>query len=186
MKNIQTLCFLFIVLGLLLTACTGKAVSTQTPTNIATPGGCATPESGATSTCKKDPTNPPSATSAPQQNTSPDDLARTDSQGAVDFEVKPLNLGNPASDLIFDVSMNTHSVDLSMNLASLATLTTDTGVTVQGTHWDGAKGGHHVEGKLSFPATYDGKPLLKGAKELTLTIKNVDAPIRIFNWQLTN
>jgi hypothetical protein len=28
------------------------------------------------------------------------------------------------------------------------------------------------------------KPLLDGAKELTLTIKNLDAPERVFRWDL--
>jgi hypothetical protein len=41
-----------------------------------------------------------------------------------------------------------------------------------------------VEGKLIFPATKDGKPILEGATKLTLTIVNVDAPTRIFEWEL--
>ena len=112
------------------------------------------------------------------------DLTRTDQQGAVIVEVTPLNLNNPAEQLEFDVAMNTHSVDLSMNLATLATLTTDTGVTVQATTWDAMPGGHHVSGKLIFPATQDGKSILDDASKLTLTIINVDAPSRIFEWQL--
>lgn len=112
------------------------------------------------------------------------DLTRTDQQGAVVVEVTPLNLDNPTEQLEFNVVLNTHSVDLSMNLATLATLTTDTGVTIQATTWDGIPGGHHVSGKLTFSATQDGKSILEGAKKLTLTITGVDAPSRVFEWTL--
>ncbi len=80
--------------------------------------------------------------------------------------------------------MNTHSVNLGMDLAALGTLTTDTGRAVRATVWDALKGGHHVSGRLSFPASVDGTPLLNGAKKLTLTLQNVDAPERTFTWDL--
>ena len=114
------------------------------------------------------------------------DLKRSDGQGMVTVEVTPLNLSNAADSvtLDFDVAMNTHSVDLSMDLAQLATLTTDAGVTVQATKWEATPGGHHVSGKLIFPATKDGKGVVEGASKLTLTIVNVDAPSRVFEWQL--
>jgi len=110
--------------------------------------------------------------------------ARTDNQGAVTLVVTPLNLGNPGATLDFDVAMNTHSVDLSMDLTTLATLTTDTGRAVQAIRWDAPQGGHHVEGELSFPAGVDGASLLQGAAKLTLTLRNVDAPERVFVWEL--
>lgn len=114
------------------------------------------------------------------------DLKRTDGQGMVTVEVTPLNLDKAADTvtLDFDVAMNTHSVDLSMDLAQLATLTTDTGVSVKAAKWEATPGGHHVSGKLIFPATQDGKGILEGATKLTLTIVNVDAPSRVFEWQL--
>ncbi|MBI4759721.1 MAG: hypothetical protein ACOYYF_15195 [Chloroflexota bacterium] len=124
-----------------------------------------------------------STTSAPSQAEA-DGLTRIDQQGAVIVEVTPLNLDAPSDQLEFDVVMNTHSVDLSMDLATLATLTTDTGVTVQATLWDAPRGGHHVAGKLLFPATNDGKSILEGATKLTLTIVGVDAPSRVFEWDL--
>jgi hypothetical protein len=112
------------------------------------------------------------------------ELTRLDEQGAVIFEVTPLNLGTPADTLEFDVAMNTHSVDLSMDLAPLSTLSTDTGVTVQASKWDAVPGGHHVEGTLIFPSAQAGKFILEGATKLTLTIVNVDAPSRLFEWEL--
>jgi hypothetical protein len=63
-------------------------------------------------------------------------------------------------------------------------LTTDTGRSVQATGWDAPRGGHHVEGKLSFPANVDGMPVLEGAAKLTLIVRAVDAPERAFVWEL--
>jgi hypothetical protein len=71
-----------------------------------------------------------------------------------------------------------------MDLATLATLTADTGVMIQATLWEAPLGGHHVEGKLIFPATKDGKSILEDASKLTLTIANLDAASRIFEWEL--
>ena len=121
---------------------------------------------------------------APVDNPANVDLTRTDEQGSVVIEVIPLNLDSATDTLEFDVSMNTHSVDLSMDLAQLATLTTDTGLTVQASKWDATPGGHHVPGKLLFPASQDGKRVLDGAGKLTLTIVNVDSPSRVFEWPL--
>ncbi len=112
------------------------------------------------------------------------DLARTDGQGAVEFAVTPLNLSAPGATLDFDVSMNTHSVDLGWDLAAQSTLATDTGLKVPALSWP-VGSGHHYDGTLSFPATSaDGKALLAGAKTLTLTIRDTDVPERVFTWDL--
>ena len=140
----------------------------------------------------------PSQTSTDQANSQPasvstrsassqadaSDSTRSDQQGAVTVNVTPLNLADPSDQLEFDITLETHSVDLSMDLATLATLTTDTGITLQATKWDAPRGGHHVSGKLIFPATKDGKSILEGASKLTLTITNVDAASRTFEWKL--
>ena len=109
---------------------------------------------------------------------------RMDDQGAIIFEVTPLNLDQTGESLEFNIVLTTHSIDLSMDLAATATLTTDTAVSINSTLWDAPRGGHHVEGKLIFPATQDGKSILEGARKLTLIIINVDAPTRIFEWEL--
>lgn len=124
------------------------------------------------------PASASSGNSAPQFDSS----SRTDGQGAIIFEITPLNLNSPADTLEFDIVLTTHSIDLSMDLAATATLTTDTGVTVQATRWDAPRGGHHVSGKLIFPATKGDQSILDGATKLTLTILNVDAPSRVFEW----
>ena len=126
----------------------------------------------------------PDSVSTNSSSPSNDSAMRIDQQGAIIFEITPLNLDAPTDTFEFDVVMTTHSIDLIMDLATLATLTTDTGVSVESSLWDAPLGGHHVEGKLIFPTTKDGKPILEGATKLTLTIINVDAPTRIFEWEL--
>lgn len=126
----------------------------------------------------------PASVSTEASSSSSESAIRSDQQGAITVEVTSLNLDSATDTLDFDVVMDTHSVDLSMDLASLATLTTDTGITVQATLWDAPLGGHHVAGKLIFPATQDGKSILEGAATLTLTLVNVDVPSRSFEWDL--
>ena len=157
---------ILIILTLLLSACAPKQASTEQTAPVAAPV-----------------SNDMNTSSAPAERDTGGSV-RTDEQGAVTFEVTPLNLDSATDTLEFDVSMNTHSVDLSMDLAQLATLTTDAGVSLQAGKWDATPGGHHVEGKLIFPATQDGKSVLDGAGKLTLTIVNVDAPTRVFEWPL--
>ncbi len=131
------------------------------------------------------PTQPPSDPASTESNSPEFDSAtRMDDQGAIIFEVTPLNLDQTAEALEFNVVLTTHSIDLSMDLAATAMLATDTGISVNSTLWDAPRGGHHVEGKLFFPVTVDGKSILDGATKLTLTIINVDAPTRTFEWGL--
>lgn len=107
-----------------------------------------------------------------------------DEQGAVTVAVTPRNFDPSATTLDFEVAMNTHSVDLSMDLSQLATLTTDTGLQVSASGWDAPQGGHHVSGVLSFLALAEDDRLLEGVTALTLTLINVDAPERTFTWRL--
>jgi hypothetical protein len=144
----------------------------------------ATPEQTNPQSTPSEQINTQSVPASPEPADPSEDLARSDAQGAVTVSVTPLNLNNPSEQLEFDISLETHSVDLSMDLATLSTLTTDTGLTVQATTWDAPRGGHHVQGKLIFPAIQDGKSILEGTSKLTLTITNVDAPTRVFEWQL--
>ncbi len=116
---------------------------------------------------------------AVQSTVSADDTIRTNSGGAVTFEVEPLNLGSGGSTLDFDVAMNTHSVDLGFDLKSLSVLKTDTGAEIAPSAYQGGSG-HHVTGKLSFQANK-----LVGAKTLMLIIKNVAGVAeRTFTWNL--
>jgi hypothetical protein len=115
----------------------------------------------------------------------PDGEVQLDEQGYVEVAVTPLNLNAPDGTLNFSVGLNTHSVDLSMDLAAVATLEADNGLGVEAVTWNAPSGGHHVSGVLSFPILVDGEKLLEGASYLTLKIHDVDAPERIFTWRIT-
>ncbi len=148
---------------------------------------------GATTSANPAPTsaqpNQPTATAQLMSTSTPTgatetDLSRVDEQGAVVVKITPLNLTDPGETVDFEVDMNTHSVDLGMNLAELATLTTDTGQKIAAEKWEAPGGGHHVAGKLLFPASVNGKPLLQGVTELALSLRDVGVPERIFTWEL--
>jgi len=181
-----------LLLGVLLAACSSPAQPTPAAAAAPTEGVLptteppSTPNSGNSPTARPDPANPaapPTETGAPAVQ--PEQaLTLTDAQGSVTVEVTPLNLSDFGDTLDFEVAMNTHSVDLSMDLSALAVLQTDTGKSVQPLTWDGASGGHHVSGTLSFPAQADGAALLEGTTTLTLVLKDVDAPERVFTWEV--
>lgn len=175
----KRLSYLFIIAtGLVLAAC--SSASLPTPTQPAVEPTALLPTQPPATPTQVSPSQPalPAGGQAIQ-------LAElTDSQGAVTVIVKPLDLNSSPDTLSFEVSLDTHSIDLSMDLAALATLTTDTGMSVQAVGWDAPLGGHHVSGTLSFPASVESKPILEGASKLTLTIKDVDVPERIFAWDL--
>lgn len=90
-----------------------------------------------------------------------------------------------ASGPVFDVVLDTHSVDLdAIDLRQLAVLRVD-GVEVQPASWDAPKGGHHREGTLAFPDTStDGRALI-GADTISveLVIRDVAGVAeRTYQW----
>ncbi|MGA9533671.1 MAG: hypothetical protein WBR18_13220 [Anaerolineales bacterium] len=109
---------------------------------------------------------------------------RTDEQGAVVVTVRPRSESLLNDQLAFDVSMNTHSVDLSMDLAQLARLETDNGLCITPSSWSGGTG-HHVNGQLVFDLPPgEGLDTFFQASSWSLTLLDVDAPERVFNWSL--
>lgn len=169
----------FLIFMLVLAACSSTASSTSTQP-AAEPTTTLLPTLPATTT-----TQASAALPTQQAGAQVIQLAElTDSQGAVTVVVKPLELDSSQDTLSFEVTLDTHSIDLSMDLAALATLTTDTGMTVLAARWDAPLGGHHVSGILAFPSSIEGKTILDGASQLTLIIKDVDTAERVFTWDM--
>ncbi len=86
--------------------------------------------------------------------------------------------------LIFDVSMNTHSVDLDeYDLGELAVLRDDTGNEYHPVSWDSAPGGHHRKGTLTFPIP---DSLSQGkARYVEIVIRDVAGiEERVLKWEL--
>ena len=175
---------MLVTAGLLLVAatvaaCSGRPVTPPAATPPPSAGSLITPSASDEARLPAPTDQPAEAEAQPAT-----DLARTDTQGAVEFVVTPLNLNTAGATLDFDVSMNTHSVDLAWDLAAQSVLATDTGREVAGQSWP-AGTGHHYEGTLTFPVTAaNGEGLLDSATTLTLTIRNTDVPARVFTWAL--
>jgi hypothetical protein len=172
--NLKVWIFLILSVGVLLTACnTSPGIDTSTETL------------GMESVSPKVVKEASLPVSEPVSDTAAYETA-VDDRGEVKITVTPLNLGAEEDVLNFDVVMDTHSVDLTMDLAELAILMTDNGRSLEAVSWDAVPGGHHVSGQLVFPALLDDTPLLTDATSLTLTIREVgvDAPTRTFVWTL--
>jgi hypothetical protein len=103
---------------------------------------------------------------------------QTDSAGAVTVAVEWL--GEENGSLALGVTMNTHSVDLdSYDLSKLATLSDDRGNLYLPAAWDSLQGGHHRQGRLTFPVpdAYPGY--------LHLIIRDLGGvEARTFHWEL--
>ncbi len=134
---------------------------------------------------------PPSATkpatTAPATPEAAINLTQSAEAGAVTVEITPLNLNDPdATTLDFAVAMNTHSVELGVDLAKMAALIAGDAEVPAQTWLAPAGGGHHVEGTLSFPASIDGMSILGDAQSLTVVIRDLaDIAERTFTWDMT-
>ena len=110
------------------------------------------------------------------------DAAATQSSNeqGVTVKVTAKSIGLVGSRWEFAVVLDTHSADLSDDLAQSAILTTDDGRTFRPSGWLGAPpGGHHREGVLAFDVP---APRPRGI-ELRIDRQGESAP-RTFRWQL--
>lgn len=89
----------------------------------------------------------------------------------------------PAAGAVFDLTLDTHSVDLdALDLAD-ATITNDRGETMAARPWAAPKGGHHREGVLTFDG--DSSAFFAGANWVELRIIGVgDLPERTLRWEI--
>ena len=107
-------------------------------------------------------------------------LVQSNSAGAVTLDVKWM--GPSGGSLVFNVEMDTHSVELDQyDLGKLAILRDDGGKEYRPISWDSAPGGHHRGGTLAFPLPES----LNQAKYLELLIRDVaGVKERVFKWEL--
>ncbi|MEK9173112.1 MAG: hypothetical protein AAB594_00880 [Patescibacteria group bacterium] len=104
----------------------------------------------------------------------------TSNEGGVEVAVTPINLATDSPRWFFNVSLNTHSVELSEDLVSVSRLVMDSGEVLNPTAWEGdPPGGHHRGGTLTFVAP------TKSLSSVTLKILEVGGvPEREFKWDL--
>ncbi|MEX2161170.1 MAG: hypothetical protein WD751_04570 [Anaerolineales bacterium] len=124
------------------------------------------------------------AQTAPGPQGWPADQPRTDEQGEVSVTITPLAFAAGDAELGFEISLDTHSVELNIDLTALATLTTDTGFVLAPNGWEGPQGGHHMSGILTFPLPINISDLWEGATQITLMIRSIDGFDRSFVWNL--
>ena len=105
---------------------------------------------------------------------------RTSASQGVTVKVTPKVLAPDAPDWEFAVVLDTHSADLSDDLAKTAALIGPGGERIAPTAWEGAAaGGHHREGVLRF------QPIAPAPASVELQIQRPgeDKP-RLFRWEL--
>ena len=104
--------------------------------------------------------------------------SKIDDQENVSIEVTPLDLSPGLAEWKFNISMNTHSVDLNQDLMYAAVLIDDKAEVYKPLKWEGAApGGHHRNGVLTF------KAINQAPRSIVLKISNVGSVERSFTWQ---
>ena len=89
----------------------------------------------------------------------------------------------PAAGAVFDVTLDTHSVDLDALDLSDAILRNDRGEALSAQPWAAPKGGHHREGTLKFDG--DAAWFFTGARWVELVLSGVgDLAERTLRWEV--
>lgn len=138
--------------------------------------GCGGTPPSAVSTATVAPTATVLTTTLPASETF---MPQTSDEGQVVIQVTPITL-QASKPALFEIAMDTHSVELDADLMQAALLRDDAGNESKPTAWEGpGAGGHHRAGKLSFGN------LNANARSVTLILKNIaQIPERVFTWQL--
>lgn len=97
--------------------------------------------------------------------------------GAVEVEVTPSKL-EPGKEMVFELSFNTHSVDLSYDFTKLIRAEDESGNVYGVTDWTGGNGGHHLRGTVELEA------LSNDAKKVILIVKGIDDAEAEYEWEL--
>jgi hypothetical protein len=91
------------------------------------------------------------------------------------LEPKELVVGK---ELIFAMSVNTHSGDLEYDWTKKTVINDNLGNEYKALEWTGETGGHHLNGDLIF------EPLKPKASTIILTIMNVGGVTEKFEWEI--
>ena len=93
------------------------------------------------------------------------------------------NLATGGKDLVFDVVLDTHSVDLDKyDLVALTVLRDSQGREFKPVSWNAPKGGHHRSGLLTFSAD---QPISQaGIKYVELSVRDIASASHLLRWEL--
>lgn len=131
--------------------------------------------------CSSSPVSPEKGNTPPTGG-SVNGLIQSSTEGAVTIEVEWL--ANNRDTLVFDIAMNTHSVNLDQyDLKELTFLRDEKGAEYRPLSWNSAPGGHHRTGRLTFALPTS---LSQGkAKYFELHIGDVaGVKERVLKWEL--
>ncbi len=105
---------------------------------------------------------------------------QTNSEGSVRVKVTPRSISAEARMWDFEIALDTHTSDLSQDLAKSSALIDAQGKPHAPIGWEGdPPGGHHRKGILRF------QPLRGSTQTLELRITGVGGvDVRLFRWQL--
>ncbi|OGD24293.1 hypothetical protein A2Z10_02720 [Candidatus Azambacteria bacterium RBG_16_47_10] len=105
--------------------------------------------------------------------------AQSNEEGSVTITVLP-RIAEGADRWEFAITLDTHSVELSQDIAAISVLRDDTAGTYAPLVWEGnPPGGHHREGTLVFA------PITPLPQTITLDIRDgADEKARTFRWAL--
>lgn len=129
---------------------------------------------------KREPKPNPAASPPASSNQPTQWQTQTDEQPPVLVKVTPLVLAENADVWKFDITFDTHSVELDQDVMKVATLLDDKGQVYEPIGWEGpGPGGHHREGVLLF------KPVSPRPEFIELKVKDVGGvKERVFKWSL--
>ena len=152
-----------LVLVVMIAACAG---TTSPPAGITNPpAGTANPSAGPVASGSSESTDP-----ATQRNEG----------GQVTVVATWTGL---AAGVVFDITLDTHSIDLDQLDLANATLRNDRGETLRARPWAAPMGGHHREGILTFDG--NAEKFLAGARWMELVLVGVgDVPERALRWEV--
>jgi hypothetical protein len=109
-------------------------------------------------------------------------LTKINQARAVTISITPVPMEKASTELVFSVSMNTHSVNLDYDLLELAILRDADGREYRPSGWQASTGGHHVSGTLRFTDVDD--DILREGLNYEIVITGVaGAPARVFRWE---
>ena len=103
---------------------------------------------------------------------------KTDEQASITVMVTPLDLSPQSIEWKFNITMDTHSVELDQDLVAISILTDGRGNEYKPIRWDGPVSDHHREGVLIF------NPITPYPQHLKLRINDIGDIQRFFTWIL--
>lgn len=102
--------------------------------------------------------------------------SRTDEQANVNVTITPIDLSIDSQEWRFNVSMDTHSVELDQDMTKSVVLMGDGDEKYKPIRWEGPTSGHHREGTLLFA------PIAPYPQHLKLNINGIGGVQRSFEW----